>query len=44
MPPSALRPFSVEVGEFFKIQNGQIRQIEGVMLTLPYKSSTGWGK
>jgi hypothetical protein len=44
MPPSALRPFSVEVGEFFKIQNGKIRQIEGVMLTLPYKSSTGWDK
>ena len=42
MPPSALRPFSVEVAEFFKIQNGKIRQIEGVQLALPYKSPTGW--
>ena len=42
MPPSALRPFSVEVAEFFKIQNGKIRQVEGVQLALPYKSPTGW--
>jgi len=42
MPPSALRPFSVEVAEFFKIQNGKIRQIEGVQLALPYKQPTGW--
>jgi hypothetical protein len=44
MPPSAKRPFSVEVAEFFKIQNGKIRQIEGVQLALPYKSPTGWDK
>ncbi len=43
MPPSAKRPFSVEVAEFFKIQNGRIRQVEGVQLALPYKSPTGWG-
>jgi hypothetical protein len=42
MPPAALRPFSVEVAEFFKIQNGKIRQVEGVQLALPYKSPTGW--
>jgi hypothetical protein len=42
MPPSALRPFSVEVAEFFKIQGGRIRQVEGVQLALPYKSPTGW--
>jgi hypothetical protein len=42
MPPSALRPFSVEVAEFFKIDAGKIRQIEGVQLALPYKSPTGW--
>jgi len=42
MPPSALRPFSVEVAEFFKISAGKIRQVEGVQLTLPYKSPTGW--
>jgi len=42
MPPSAKRPFSVEVAEFFKIQNGKIRQVEGVQLALPYKQPTGW--
>jgi len=42
MPASALRPFSVEVAEFFKIEAGKIRQIEGVQLALPYKSPTGW--
>jgi hypothetical protein len=43
MPPSAKRPFSVEVAEFFKIQSGKIRQVEGVQLALPYKQPTGWG-
>ena len=42
MPPSAKRPFSVEVAEFFKIVNGKIRQVEGVQLALPYKQPTGW--
>lgn len=42
MPPSAKRPFSVEVAEFFKVENGKIRQVEGVQLALPYKSPTGW--
>ena len=44
MPPSAMRPFNVEVAEFFKIQNGKIRQVEGVQLALPYKAPTGWDK
>lgn len=42
MPANAKRPFSVEVAEFFKIQNGKIRQVEGVQLALPYKSPIGW--
>jgi hypothetical protein len=42
MPPSAKRPFSVEVAEFFKIENDKIRQVEGVQLALPYKQPTGW--
>lgn len=42
MPASAKRPFSVEVAEFFKIENGKIRQIEGVQLALPYKQPIGW--
>jgi hypothetical protein len=44
MPPSAKRPFNVEVAEFFKIQNGKIRQVEGVQLALPYKTPMGWDK
>jgi hypothetical protein len=44
MPPSALRPFSVEVAEFFKIEKGKILQIEGVQLSLPYRSPIGWDK
>ena len=44
MPASAKRPFNVEVAEFFKIQNGKIRQVEGVQLALPYKTPTGWDK
>jgi hypothetical protein len=42
MPLSAMRPFSVEVAEFFKIENGKVRQIEGVQLALPYRQPTGW--
>jgi hypothetical protein len=42
MPPVVMRPSSVEMGEFFKIENGKIRQIEGISVALPYGSSTGW--
>ncbi len=42
MPAAARRPFAVEVAEFFKIENGKIRQVEGVQLALPYGSPTGW--
>jgi hypothetical protein len=42
MPPSAMRPFSVEVAEFFKIDANKIRQVEGVQLALPYRQPTGW--
>ncbi|HXA77436.1 MAG TPA: hypothetical protein VNV41_09905 [Candidatus Acidoferrales bacterium] len=42
MPPSAKRPFNVEVAEFFKIRSGKILQVEGVQLALPYKTPTGW--
>lgn len=44
MPPSAKRPFSVELAEFFKIENGKIRQVEGAQLALPYKSPIGWNQ
>jgi len=42
MPAVTQRPSSVEMGEFFKIQTGTIRQIEGVSIALPYRSLTGW--
>lgn len=42
MFPSALRPFNVVVSELFKIENGQIREIEAVMTELPYRSQTPW--
>lgn len=42
MPAVTQRPSSVEMGEFFKIENGKIRQIEGISVALPYKSRTGW--
>ena len=42
MPPITQRPSSVEMGEFFKVQGGTIRQIEGISLALPYRSTTGW--
>jgi len=42
MPAITQRPSSVEMGEFFKIQKGTIRQIEGVSVALPYRSPTGW--
>lgn len=42
MPAVAQRPSSVEMGEFFKIEGGRIRQIEGISVALPYGSRTGW--
>ena len=42
MPPVTLRPSSVEAGEFFKIEVGKIRQIEGVTIALPYGAREGW--
>jgi hypothetical protein len=36
MPAAAKRPFSVDVAEAFKIQNGKIRKVEALMTTLPY--------
>jgi hypothetical protein len=42
MPPVVRRPSSVLMGEFFKIEAGKIRQIEGVSIALPYGAKTGW--
>ncbi|HTR48715.1 MAG TPA: hypothetical protein VMM16_15135 [Verrucomicrobiae bacterium] len=42
MPPVTRRPSSVEMGEFFKIEGGKIRQIEGISISLPYGAGEGW--
>ncbi len=36
MPGAAKRPFSVDVGEAFRIQDGKIRKVEALMTALPY--------
>ena len=36
MMAAAKRPFSVDVGEAFRIQEGQIRKVEALMTALPY--------
>lgn len=36
MPGAAKRPFSVDVGEAFRIKDGQIRKVEALMTALPY--------
>jgi len=39
---AAKRPFNVVVGELFRIEDGQIREIEAVMTELPYRTPTYW--
>ena len=40
--PAALRPFSEEVAELFKIQDGKITAIVAVMTGLPFGGTSGW--
>lgn len=40
MIAAAKRPFNVVVGELFRIEDGQIRDIEAVMTELPYRTPT----
>jgi len=37
-------PFSFQIAELFKITNGKIRQIEALVLNVPYGMPTGWGR
>jgi hypothetical protein len=39
---AALRPFSEEVDEIFKIKDGKIDSIIAVMTSLPYGDTSGW--
>jgi hypothetical protein len=36
------RPLTFMIGELFKIVDGQIRQIEAVIVTVPYHMPSGW--
>ncbi len=42
--PATLRhPFTWEIGELFKVENGKIRQIQAVLTEEPYGIRSGWG-
>ncbi len=40
--PIFRQPFSFYIAEIFKVMDGQIRQIEAVLATVPYKMESGW--
>ena len=40
--PDAKRPFTVVVSELFKIEDRKIRQIEAIMVGVPYRAGSGW--
>ena len=42
MMKAALYPFDVEVAELFKVVDGKLHEIEAEMISLPYRSETGW--
>lgn len=39
---SLTQPYSLIIGEIFKIMDGKIRQIEAVLMTVPYGMESGW--
>jgi hypothetical protein len=42
LAPFTQKPSSAVIFEAFKVQGGQIRQIEAVLEFLPYGTKTGW--
>lgn len=42
MPPTFRQPFSFYIAEVFKVVDGQIRQIEAVLTTVPYQMEFTW--
>jgi hypothetical protein len=42
MMPIARRPFTVAVSELFKVTGGKIKEIEAIMISLPYGAKSGW--
>jgi hypothetical protein len=39
---SLTQPYSLIIGEIFKVVDGKIRQIEAVLMTVPYGMESGW--
>ncbi len=44
VPPDMQVPFSFEIAELFKIQDGKIMRIEALVIPAPYGMKSGWGK
>jgi hypothetical protein len=42
VPADFRRPKTLQIGELFKIEKGRIRQIEAVLLDVPYGMKSGW--
>jgi len=42
MGAAATRPFSVDVAELFRIKDGQIRKVEALMVSLPYRQKNSY--
>jgi hypothetical protein len=42
LPAGPARPFTWEIAELFKLENGKIRQIEAVLDQCPYGMGSGW--
>jgi len=42
VPPMFRQPFSFYIAEVFKVVDGNIRQIEAVLTTVPYQMESGW--
>jgi hypothetical protein len=44
VPADFRRPKTLQIGELFKIDKGRIRQIEAVLLDVPYGMKSGWDR
>jgi hypothetical protein len=42
VPADFRRPKTLQIGELFKIEHGRIRQIEAVLVDVPYGMKSGW--
>jgi hypothetical protein len=42
VPPTFRQPFSFIIAEIFKIKDEKIRQIEAVLMGVPFGMESGW--